>query len=256
MNISCSNGNALSQGHENQILLVARMVREHYFPGRDRNFPDWLLVFALLEILDEFPTASAEELYETMTLPANIESPELRRRIHSAIAQCRKHVGRNMLNTCVFRGGRPFTFDKVSAMSAYFSTRAHSICSQKLDRLLFYSDFVHYCNFGESISGARYVRQWDGPGQELFERQVESMLSTQILRKGGECERSVQACGDQILNELSVIEIATLNWVQSNFGSMPTPQLGETLRQESSHKFTRRGDYVAYEYSKLFQNVP
>jgi len=252
----CINGNALPPGLENQILLVARMVREHYFPGRDRNFPDWLLVFALLEILTEFPKATLEELFETMTLPANIESPELRRRIHSAVADCRKHVGKNMLNTCVFRGGRTFTFQKVGAMSSYFTTRAHSICSTKLDRLLFYSDFVHYCHYRESISGARYVRQWEGPGQEFFERSVDSMLSTQILRKDDKCEKSVLPCSEQIINELSVLEISTLSWVHSNFGSMSTSEISESVRQESSHKFTRRGDYVAYEYSKLFQNLP
>ena len=93
--------NALPLGFENQILLVARMVREHYFPGRDKNFPDWLLVLALIDLHQQFPTASLDDLFETMKIPSNIESAELRRTIHTAIADCRKHVGKNFFNTLI-----------------------------------------------------------------------------------------------------------------------------------------------------------
>jgi Protein of unknown function (DUF4065) len=257
MNTGFSNNvNSLPEGAENQVLLVARMVREHYFPGRDKNFPDWLLVLALIDLLRQFPTASLDDLFETMKLPANIESAELRRRIHTAIADCRKHVGKNLLNTCIFSGGKPFTFEKVGAMSAYLCYREEQLSNEQLDRLLFYSDFAHYRLYGESISGARYIRQWDGPGQEFFERNLDSMLSAQILRKAATCGESVCASSERITDELSIAEIATLNWTHSTFGSMSSPELDEQLRHETCHKFTRRGDYVAYEYSKLFKQLP
>src|SRR5436305_8857652 len=84
-------GFRIPEGIENQVLLAERVIREHYFPNRGRNFPDWILVFAILKVLDTRPDATVEHIFQIMTEPAVLDSCELRRDIHMAIAACRNH---------------------------------------------------------------------------------------------------------------------------------------------------------------------
>jgi hypothetical protein len=250
-------GLALPENIENQVLLIERMVRDHYFPDRDRNFPDWLLVFAIAKVLELKPKASPDEILETMIDPTEIESAELRREIHTAIADCRKrNAGHNWNDIGIFTGARGFAAEKLAGMAAYLSAQG-GICLEKLNGLLFYSDFVHYWLHGESISGSRYVRSSDGPGQEFFGKNIDSLIKEGVVKvdRSGSKHHLVPA-KDSLANDLSVNELTTLHWIRSTFGSMSQPEIGDHIRQESSYKFTRRGDFIAYEYSKLFKVLP
>ena len=136
-------GLRIPEGSENQILLAARVVRDHYFPNRSRNFPDWILVFAILEILEARPDATVEDIFQMMTTPAIVESCDLRRGIHMAIAECRSHKAEHGWDEpSVFNGARRTEFEKLSAMTAYLSERDSKLCRQKLGKLLFYADFA------------------------------------------------------------------------------------------------------------------
>jgi len=233
------------------------MVRDHYFPDRDRNFPDWLLVFAIARVLQQTPNASPDEILEIMKTPAEIESAELRRDIHTAIADCRKrNAGHNWNDVGIFTGARGFAAEKLAGMAAYLSAHG-GVCLEKLNGLLFYSDFVHYWLHGESISGSRYVRSSSGPGQEFFGRNIDSLINEGVVEvdTSGSKHHLVPAI-ESFAKELSVNEVTTLHWIRSTFGPMSLPEVGEHLRRESSYKFTRRGDFIAYEYSKLFKVLP
>src|SRR6476469_510240 len=135
----------IPEGIENQILLAARGVREHYFPNRGKNFPDWILIFSILKILDVRPDATVEDILQIMTNPAILESCDLRREIHAAIAACRSHRAEHGWNEpSVFNGAKNAELEKLGAMTAYFGARGYKVCRQKLNMLLFYADFAHY----------------------------------------------------------------------------------------------------------------
>jgi len=245
--------------NENQILLVARMTRDHYYPGRDRNFPDWILVFAVLRLLEIYASASPERLVDLLKDPSQIESPELRRYLHASIAAGRsRDLARRNDDGSVFSGGRKFSLEKTSGMSAFLASRCPKLTRAKLNQLLFYTDFVHYFLYGESISGARYVRHRFGPVLEFFDKTFDEMLSAGAIALGFTAPGSETVIGPEtsIIEQLSMLEIATLTWVVKNFGKMSETDIREFLYRECAYRFTRRGDYIAYEYAHLFQKLP
>jgi len=245
--------------NENQILLVARMTRDHYYPGRDRNFPDWILVFAVLRLLEIDASASPERLVDILKDPSQIESPELRRFLHASIAAGRsRDLARRNDDGSVFSGGRKFSLEKASGMSAYLASRCPDVSRAKLNQLLFYTDFVNYFLYGESISGAPYVRHRFGPVFEGFDKTFDEMLSAGTIAIEFPAAGDVQvlAADGSIIEQLSMLEIATLSWVVENFGRMSEPEIREFLYRECAYRFTRRGDYIAYEYAHLFQRLP
>lgn len=251
-------GLRIPEGSENQVLLAARMVREHYFPNRGKNFPDWIIIFALLKILESRPDVSLEDMFQMMIEPASIESTELRRDVHAAIAACRNHRAEQKWNEAgIFNGVKQLEIDKLSAMTAYFAAQGSSLCRRKLNVMLFYADFVNYYLHKVSISGAKYIRLCHGPVQEFYERDFDSMVSGGVLKSDAvDNKAQVAKLDESILDSLTINELTTLHWVKSTFGRMSCDQLVEHTSRESSHRFTRRGDYIAYEYSKLLKSLP
>jgi hypothetical protein len=246
--------------NENQILLAARMTRDHYYPGRDRNFPDWILVFAVFKLLELDGNASPDRLFELLKDHSQIESPEMRRYLHLAIAAGRsRDLARRRDEGCVFSGGRKFSFEKTSGMSASLTSRCQTVGRSKLNQLLFYSDFVHYFLYGGSISGARYVRHRFGPVFEGFEKTFDEMLAANAVaieyRSCGE-ETIISSSDEVIVENLSMLDVTTLTWVAATFGGMSEVGIQEFLSHECAYRFTRRGDYIAYEYARIFQKLP
>ena len=248
----------IPEGIENQVLLAERGVREHYFPNRSRNFPDWILIFAILKIIEAQPNATVEDIFQMMTTPALLESSDLRREIHAAIAACRSHRAEHGWNEpSVFNGAKNTELEKLGAMTAYFGARGSKVCRQKLNMLLFYADFAHYYLHEVSISGAKYVRVCQGPLQEFYDRVFDSMVANGIVGLDiSEGEEQVVKLSDSILDRLTIAEMRTLQWVLSTFGKFSCLDISEHARRESAHRFTRRGDYIAYEYARLFKNLP
>jgi len=246
------------EGTENQILLAARMVREHYFPNRSKNFPDWILIFAALEILENCSLATPLQTVEMMMSPGMVESSGLRREIHTAIAACRNYKAELNWNEGVFTGSKKFGFEKLAAMASYLAARGPRFCRRKMNLLLFYSDFAQYYLHNESISGSKYVRLDRTTTQENFERTIDSLVSKGILKiyKNARKKEQIEPLSETIVDQLSVFEITTLHWVMSTFGSMSCRDLIEYFGQEHTYRFTRRGDFIAYEYARLFRQLP
>jgi len=246
---------------ENRVLVTARLVREHYFPGSEKYSADWILIPAIRDLMKLHPGASPQELCDQLVAPSSIQPNGLMSRyvIASLTAELKvpDDPTRCDLDVNVFNGGRKFSFARLSAMASFFASRER-ICKTKLNQLLFYSDFVNYVSFGRSISGARYVRHRGGPLLEKFDSILKTLVYTGVLkvneRPGGHDELTV--AHEHSIEELSLLEIVTLLWVHANFNWMSVSELNEHSQQESAHSFTPQDEYIAYEYSRLLKKLP
>lgn len=141
-------------------------------------------------------------------------------------------------------------------MSVYLINRGRGLCKTRLTKLLFYCDFVHYSLYGQSISGARYIRGLAGP--ELFssERIVETMTFMGVLRRSPDNKQAVEVRDDSLLDRLAVLEFVTMQWVWTTYGAMTAREITECVCGESVHRFTCLDEPIAYEYSRLLQTLP
>src|SRR6267154_2375089 len=62
----------------------------------------------------------------------------------------------------IYTGFREFSYDTLGGMVGFFSSKSyktspHGVWKTMLNKLLWYSDFVHYRQHAVSISGAPYV---------------------------------------------------------------------------------------------------
>lgn len=243
--------------YENQVLLGARMVREYYYPDRQKNLPDWILIFAIRDLLKMRSETSPEELFELLIVQSKVKTQgQLSRYLAASITANAKAA--DPAEASVYTGSRKFSFAKLSAMAAYITLHGKKVCRTKLNKLLFYSDFVNYFLHGHSISGSRYVRHRFGPALDRYESMVSTLKYTGVIRVKNESgsEESIVARDKSLVETLSIQEMVTIQWVLANLRSMTASEISQYSRRESAYRFTRQDDYIAYEYARILRKLP
>ena len=94
---------------ENRVLVTARLVTEHYFPGSEKYSADWILIPAIRDLMKLRPSASPQELCHQLVAPSSIQPPGLMSRyvIASLTAELKvpDDPTRGDLDVNVFNGG-------------------------------------------------------------------------------------------------------------------------------------------------------
>ena len=157
----------------------------------------------------------------------------------------------------IFNGYRAYSLEKMAGMISYFADRTSDLYKTKLNKLLFYADFVNYYLHGSSISGSRYVHLPFGPVPDSYEDTLETLNHYGVLdiRKQNSAEL-VRPGNRSELYFLTADERSTLEWVLESFGSLSASQLTEISHREMAYKNTRAGEEIAYEYAKFLGKLP
>lgn len=79
-----------------------------------------------------------------------------------------------------FSGYKKPNFDKLAEMVVYFTEKVKSTPT-KMNKLLFYADFLHYKITGVAISGTRYFAHTHGPVPKNFRTLYEYLAEQQII---------------------------------------------------------------------------
>ncbi|PYT00808.1 MAG: hypothetical protein DMF63_05745 [Acidobacteria bacterium] len=157
----------------------------------------------------------------------------------------------------IFTGHRTFSLEKMAAMVSYFAERTNDLYKTKLNKLLFYADFTNYYTLGKSISGSRYVHLPYGPVPDAYEETLETLNHYGVVDVSKENSADLIRSGENAAKEsLNPEEIATLDWIAENYGSMSASQLTEISHREMAYANTRTGEEIAYEYAKFLAKLP
>lgn len=157
----------------------------------------------------------------------------------------------------VFSGHRKFSLEKMAAMVSYFADRTTDLYKTKLNKLLFYADFVNYHLRGNSISGSRYVHLPYGPVPDGYEETLETLNHYGVVDISKQNSAELVRSGDRsAVNFLTAEERSTLSWVLETYGSLSASQLTDISHQEKAYNNTRAGEEIAYEYAKFLAKLP
>jgi len=138
-----------------------------------------------------------------------------------------------------FSGYKAPSIEKLSAMIAFMALNSNFF-KVKICKLLFYSDFCHFRQYGYSISGISYQAIPMGPVPHrygsLFEFGAEKgAFSIELVKfPEREGERFVSSSNDDVLNELTTEEKNTLAVVKNSLGPMKTEDLIEASHEEAA----------------------
>ena len=245
-----------------QLEKIAARLREFYLEQYAEDLPDWVIVRALTEWLQHRFEAVTEDLEIVLASPGRIETDEFRRFVEESVTsfEVQAHpeaVPQISREEAVLSGNRIFSFEKLAAMTAYIAARGKDVYKTKLNKLLFYSDFINFYLHGSSISGAKYVHLSYGPVPDKYEGMLQNLALTGTIEMiKGPGYDVITAKDEPITSVLNNRERETLDWVLESFGKMSAGEISEFSHREKAYRFTKAGEYIAYEYAKFLQKLP
>lgn len=201
-----------------------------------------------------------EDAVERLTSPSWDEARDFARMLEESEAKSTSNAVAAVAQVgaaSIFTGHKIFSLEKMAAMISYIAASTADLYKTKLNKLLFYADFINYNSYGHSISGSRYVHLPYGPVPDGYEETLDTLNHYGVIDISRQNSADLVRSGEKSAKEfLSAEEKTTLDWVLAKYGSMSASQLTEISHREKAYKNTKTGEELAYGYAKFFEDLP
>ena len=144
--------------------------------------------------------------------------------------------------------------DKLRELVLYVCTASEgdeAFGSVKLNKLLFYSDFLSYLRHGVPITGQEYQKLKNGPAPRpmlmlLRDMQTTGQLAMAERRFFGRAQKRPLALREADLTGFSAQEIATVNQVLRNFQGRNGTEISELSHNFPGWQLAEEGETIPY----------
>jgi putative zinc finger/helix-turn-helix YgiT family protein len=154
-------------------------------------------------------------------------------------------------------GFKEYDLEKLKNMILYLVKRLDGVLKVKLNKLLWYCDFLHFKDTSVSITGSQYVRLKYGPVPNNYERII-GIMQPELLDKDeisfnteegivGEQFTALLEPDESIFSET---EIQVMNFVADTFHKYTSTEIMNKSHQETAYLKCKNGDIISYEYAK------
>ena len=157
-----------------------------------------------------------------------------------------------------YTGYKKFDLEKMKQMILYILQQSRETYKTKINKLLWYMDFIHFKKFTVSISGDFYIHLSYGPIPDDYEWIVTLMLEERLITSeekifdkekdiAGELIRANERCDKTIFSES---ELETMNFVLEKLGHLTSGQLSEISHKEIPYVKTKNGKKISYNLAR------
>ncbi len=123
--------------------------------------------------------------------------------------------------------------------------------SVKLNKLLFYSDFLFYLRYGSSITGQEYFKLEHGPAPRLMlplmdDMKIDKQLAIAERKYRGRPQKKPVALKEADLNKFSAREIDTVHQVLRIFQSHNAKEISDLSHQFTGWQLAENRETIPY----------
>jgi putative zinc finger/helix-turn-helix YgiT family protein len=158
-------------------------------------------------------------------------------------------------------GNRAFDLARFKAMVLHFCKET-GVSRTKLNKLLWYADFLSYREITTSISGVRYAHLPHGPVPDNYDTLlawltgVDGALRLEEATLGQYNWEILVSCAAPEYSLFSNRELAVLVQVAERFKDTTAREISDLSHQEDGYVQTRDGEIISYEFANLIRAVP
>jgi putative zinc finger/helix-turn-helix YgiT family protein len=257
----------ITQGELANLLGLGGATISRYETGKIQDEShDTLLRLAL----------DPENLYKLVSGSSGIFTDEKKRKILAAIRESAEQ-GNNMLEQFVimnfqdyaadeYSGFKKFDRDKFRNAFLYFCAGAGEF-KTKLNKLLFYSDFQHFKEYTNSITGAQYAHIPFGPAPNNFDLYYSVLIHRGVIgveeveyrnsksAKYGFTGERYMAKERPDLNVFSASELRVLALIKENFKDFSASEISDLSHKERAYLDTIDGKVISYTYARYLKLI-
>ena len=155
-------------------------------------------------------------------------------------------------------GYREFDLERFTAILLHLVRSAACVTRTKLNKLLFYADFLHFQEHAVSMTGLTYRRYPYGPVSPVADSLLSLLEDQGVIRQVQRLYENGNE-GTEILPgdsgatqevEFNASEIAVLDYVISIFGGMSPKAISDASHGEAAWIQTPNRDSIKYRYAR------
>ncbi len=154
-------------------------------------------------------------------------------------------------------GFKEYDLEKLKNMILYLVKRLDGVLKVKLNKLLWYCDFLHFKEASVSITGSQYIHLKYGPVPNNYEL-ITGIMQPELLDKDeipfdteegivGEQFTALVEPDESIFSET---EVQVMNFVADTFREYTSTAIKEKSHQETAYTKSEDGEIISYEYAK------
>lgn len=154
-------------------------------------------------------------------------------------------------------GFKEYDLEKFKNMILYLVKRLGGVLKTKLNKLLWYCDFLLFKETSVSITGSQYIRLPYGQVPDNYERIIGTMQPELLDKNEIEFDTEKGIVGEQFTaliepdeSIFSEKEIQVMDFVADTFRNDTSTSIMEKSHREAAYKKCKDGDIISYEYAK------
>ncbi len=245
---------------ESRLRPLVSELRESIKADCGTDYPESAVRSSVITWLNSRLDTLFEDAVELLTSPSFEDARDFARMLDHASATKSVEAPASVTPLAAanaFSGNRAFSPDKMAALVSYIAGRSSELYKTKLNKLLFYADFVNFYLLGRSITGSRYVHLPYGPVPDAYEETLETLNHYGVIEMSKLGSADLVGAGDSRAAELlTEPEQQAVDWVLATYGTMSAGEISEVSHKEKAYRNTRMGEEIAYEYAKFFVKLP
>ncbi len=153
-----------------------------------------------------------------------------------------------------YSGLAPLNIKKIVNSILFFCSGSGEL-KTKLNKLLFYADFLHFKDYEKSITGAQYVHLQFGPVIDNYEFYFASLIheDKSLLVEEKNCGSYIGenfiANKQPDISQFSTSELRVLSFIKEYFEDFNASKISAKAHKEKAYLETKELDLISYEYA-------
>ena len=155
-------------------------------------------------------------------------------------------------------GFKEYDLEKLKNMILYLVKCLDGVLITKLNKLLWYCDFLHFKETSVSITGTQYLHFQYGPVPKYYDHIIGFMQSEGLLdrneiafnTKEGIVGEQFTALVEPNESMFSEKELQAMNFVIDKFRNYTATRIADKSHQETAYTKSKDGEIISYEYAK------
>jgi len=155
-------------------------------------------------------------------------------------------------------GFKAYDLEKLKNMILYLVNRLGSVLETKLNKLLWYCDFLHFKETSISITGSQYVHLPYGPVPDNYERII-GIMQPELLnmdeipfntKEGIVLGKQFTTLVEPDKSLFTENEIRVMDFIADTFRNFNSKEIKDKSHRETAYMKSEDSDIISYEYAK------